>query len=279
MSPKSEGKRHLDLEGAFNVRDVGGYRTADGRRTRWKTFLRADGLHRLSPSSQAALIDYGMRTVIDLRAAGELELQPNVFAGSPRVVYHHQSLDGEVPRSEIPDYEATRDPMLVEMLAEVAESPADGEVPQRIRSSTLRTLGSYGGRIDRQGPQIRETLATLAEPGTLPALVHCAAGTDRTGIISAVVLGIAGVPAETIAADYALSGRYLLERDIDDGTRPEVFDGEYTPERYEQQYSPPEAMLAVLRYVDRRYRGIDGYVRTIGLDGNQIKSLRDAIIE
>ena len=81
--------RHLDIDGAYNVRDLGGYPTRDGRRTRWKTFVRAASLHRLPPDSRATLIDYGIRTVIDLRMTRELEDAPNVFAGSSEVAYLH----------------------------------------------------------------------------------------------------------------------------------------------------------------------------------------------
>ncbi len=69
MHDGRQPKRHLRLEGTYNVRDIGGYRTTDGRHTRWRRLLRADSLHRLTPASQAALVDYGVRTVIDLRFA------------------------------------------------------------------------------------------------------------------------------------------------------------------------------------------------------------------
>ena len=67
MDETLDPKRRLEIEGAYNVRDLGGYCTGNGCRTRWQRFLRADSLHQLSPSAQTALLDYGVRTVIDLR--------------------------------------------------------------------------------------------------------------------------------------------------------------------------------------------------------------------
>ena len=72
-------KRHLKIEGAYNTRDLGGYATRDGRHTRWGQLLRADSLHRLPVTSQQALLDYGLRTVLDLRKSDELQNLPNPF--------------------------------------------------------------------------------------------------------------------------------------------------------------------------------------------------------
>jgi hypothetical protein len=78
--------------------------TADGRRTLWGTFLRADGLHQLTPASQDTLIDYGVRTVVDLRLTRELNLQPDVFADRPEVKYHHENVLGdEYQEGDFPD--------------------------------------------------------------------------------------------------------------------------------------------------------------------------------
>ena len=74
--------RHLGLAGTYNTRDIGGYPTTDGGSTRWQVFLRSDNMHALTAADQDALIDYGVRTVVDLRTTRETELTPNVFAKS-----------------------------------------------------------------------------------------------------------------------------------------------------------------------------------------------------
>ena len=243
--------RHLDLEGAYNVRELGGYQTSDGRITRWKTFLRADSLHRLPAESQAALIDYGVRTVIDLRQSQEIQDSPNPFFGSSEVKYYHQNLSGDVT------------------LVQDGDPPDRADVAQRISEGYCR-------RLDRRHSLVREILATLAQPESLPALFHCAGGTDRTGIISALLLGIAGVTPEIIAEDYTLSARYLINLFLAEAESP---DENLTWEACQQKYCPPEVMLLMLQHLEKRYGGVEGYSRTIGLMQDQIDSLRNALVE
>ena len=188
MTEELAPRRHLDLDGTYNLRDIGGYVTSDGSVTRWKTLLRSDSLHRLPSASQAALIGYGLRTVIDLRRTYEVDEAPNVFADSLDVRYYRHNLTGD-------------------------RTPADTTTSAATEEKGSRMLvENYTRYLDLRRAQFVETLATLAAPGALPALVHCAVGKDRTGTITALVLGIARVPAETIAEDYALSARYLLRR-------------------------------------------------------------------
>ena len=247
-------ERHLDIDGANNVRDLGGYPTQDGRRTRWKTFVRAASLHRLTPESQAAMLDYGIRTVIDLRRTSELEERPNVFAGSSEVVYLHQSLlnDPAVPG--------------IDDLVQTGE-PAD------------RIVASYTSWLDRYQPRFLRTLTTLADSSSRPAVYHCAGGKDRTGMISALLLSIAGVPVEIIAEDYALSGRYLIDRFFEEQAVPGQTPESYTWKDYQRDFCPPGAMLKVLAYLDETYGGAKGFMRTVGLTTDQIEGLRAAVVE
>ena len=82
---RNESDRHLHWDACYNARDLGGYATADGGYTRWGAFVRADNLSRLTPAGQSALIAYGVRTVIDLRRAGELTIDLNPFASRSQI--------------------------------------------------------------------------------------------------------------------------------------------------------------------------------------------------
>ena len=147
-------RRRLDTEGAYNIRDLGGYRTLDRGRTRWGRFLRADGLHALTAESQDALIDYGVRTVVDLRLTREVEQRPNVFAARPEVSYRRVNVLGD------------------EYLE--ADFPEVGEPARRL--VTIYTMV-----LDERQPALRRALGLLAAAGESGAMYHCTAGKDRTG--------------------------------------------------------------------------------------------------
>ena len=243
--------RRLDVEGARNVRELGGYKTADGRTTRWRTFLRADSLHELSPGSQSALVDYGIRTVVDLRTSVEVQERPNVFSRSSEVAYHHHNLLGDEPLAGVGDTVETD-------------------------TGSANIARDYTLWLDHLQPRFSGALAILAERGARPAMFHCAGGKDRTGLVSALLLGLAGVPAATIAEDYAFSARFLIARSY--AAEPELEASGYTWQDYQRQYCPPDGMLAVLGHLDERYGGVEGYVRAIGLDREQIDTLRNALV-
>jgi protein-tyrosine phosphatase len=238
--------RHLPLEGTYNVRDIGGYATADGRQTRWHTLFRADSLHRLSPAAQEYLLQHGIRTIIDLRRPAEVTAAPNLFTTSTALRYRHLSILNDAARG---------------MAA----------------TTTLTQL--YRQILDNAQETIASALAVLAEPDALPAVVHCTAGKDRTGLVVALLLGLAGVPDATIAADYALTARYL-EGDYWHEARQRAAAGGYDWVRYQQfLVCPPETMLDTLGYIDERYGGIPGYLRQIGLSDGQLTALHKAIVE
>lgn len=237
--------RHLKLEGTYNVRDVGGYLTTDGRITRWRRLLRADGLHRLTEEAQRTLLATGLRTIIDLRRPREAEHQPNVFATATTVRYRHMPL-----------YQVV------------------------VGDQDERTLGEiYRWVIDECQPQIAAVIRLLAEPDALPGLVHCTAGKDRTGVVVALLLGAVNVPAETIVADYAVSAENLRGEFIEE-THQRVTAAGLDWDKYQRLLiSPEEYMRDMLAYLDDRYGGVQPYLRTIGIDGEELAILRDMLTE
>ena len=245
-------RRHLDLEGTVNTRDVGGYETRDGRRTKWGVLLRSDSLHELSPASQQELIDFGLRSVLDLRKSTEMQNTRNVFFGSEAVDYYHQSMVGDT------------------LMREREHIPEELDYVEHMR-------WSYSVVIDRRKSHVQDTLSLLARPGTLPALVHCAGGTERTGLIVGLVLSIVGVPDETIAEDFALTARFTYDRHLE--RNPELTPEAYTLEDHQARICRPDTMLAVLRTLEERYCGVVGYARNIGVSEEEMEALRDALLE
>jgi protein-tyrosine phosphatase len=241
-----EPLRHLRLEGTRNLRDIGGYLTVEGRRTRWRTVFRSDCLNRLAPTAQTWLLEGGLRTVIDLRDDTEVAEAANVFAASPRVSYR-------------------RVPLFVSPQSDGAEPPTLGQVYRRI--------------LDERQCRVRAAFAELLAPGRLPALIHCVGGKDRTGLLVALLLSVAKVPRETIVEDYALSATCLGEKFVEEGRRWAAKRG-WAWERYGHLWDcTPELMVEALDYLDHRYGGAEQYLTGIGLSAEQLERLREAITE
>lgn len=171
--------RGVAFDACFNFRDVGGYETAAGRRVRTGLLYRADTLHRLTASDLDVLRGLRLRTVIDLRTRDELDRFGRAGLGEDEVVHLHLPMIDEIRR---------------------ADAAPDDEAPTPERRGEL-----YLRMVERGGPAVAEALRVLAGPDALPAVFHCTAGKDRTGVLAALVLGQLGVPDDVIAADYALT--------------------------------------------------------------------------
>lgn len=185
--------RHLDWEGCFNVRDLGGLRTADGRTTRWGTVVRADALDGLTAAGWAALVEHGVRTVIDLRNDDELGED-----AAPR--------PAEVTTAHIP--------------LDVSEDREFWNLWQN--GPQLGTPLYYRPHLDRFPQRSAAVVAAVAQAEGGGVAFHCAGGRDRAGQVTMLLLALVGIPAEAIAADYALSfdrlpARYAARREEDQG--------------------------------------------------------------
>lgn len=243
MTPTTES-RWIVLDGAFNVRDLGGYPLPDGV-TRRGALLRGDGLHRLTTDDQHRLIDYGLRTVIDLRHLGELETAPNVFSTSAKVTYHH-----------IPVFR-------VNMSASEVSVPPDLVV-------------IYRHIVDECQDGLRETLGVIADAPAGAVLFHCTAGKDRTGVVAALLLSLAGVAQDVILEDFALTSvamermRAFLPRQ-DSPERQAAFE--------KLLASDPADMRNLIEHLTTRYGGVEAYVQQLGLSPDQIHRIRERLIQ
>jgi protein-tyrosine phosphatase len=222
----------------LNARDLGGHPTVDGAVTRRRSLLRTDDLAQLSPEGLAALADYGVETVLDLRWPEEIAAAPSpVPRQLPRVRYVSVSL--------------------------LADNPAEWSA-----------LSGYCAKeewkctvLERLGPQLRIALAVIAAADPGPLLFHCVAGKDRTGVIAALLLALADVVPGAIAADYAASTENLREpylrryRDAD----PEAI--------LEVVRCPEEAVYNMLAYLSQA-GGTRAYLGAIGLGAPEISRLR-----
>jgi protein tyrosine/serine phosphatase len=175
--PHSEPARRLDLEGAWNFRDLGGYQGYDGRRLRWRRVFRADGLDRLTATDLANIELLGLRTVIDLRTGDEVA-RGRLATAAGEVDWYHLPMLDVLPPPE--NYGTWIDPSV--------------------------KAEQYLGMVSSAPDTIAGFLRLACNPASYPLVFHCFAGKDRTGILTALVLGLLGVADDDIAADYALSG-------------------------------------------------------------------------
>ena len=252
----------IDLEGAVNVRDVGGLPTVDGRSTRPGVLLRADNLQGLTPADVQRLTgELGVRTVLDLRTGREVDEEGPGPLRATDVVHHHVSLIPEPP-------------------GEPAEQEIDRAVPHRPdRAGATPTdmTGYYVGYLEDAPQALARALRLLADPATGPALVHCAAGKDRTGVVVAVALSLAGVHREAVVADYARSA--------------ERIDGVLERLRATRTYGPsladtsadairpvPGSMERFLDHVDREYGGPHGLAMAVGVEEETVARLAARLV-
>jgi protein-tyrosine phosphatase len=238
----------LRWDGCLNVRDLGGHPTEDGGTTRWERVVRSDSVGKLSPAGWDALVAYGIRTVVDLRFDDERAADP---PHSAPVDVVHVSLLG------------ARDSDWLAGLDERAAAE-----PDEVASTRL----VYLEMLETHAERFVDAVTAVADAPEGGVLVHCHGGKDRTGLVVALLLRLAGVDRETIAADY-------------DATTPNLADGhaqwiaeapddEERARRRRIAASPGPAMLAVLEDLERRHGSVADYLRAVGAGDEQLARVR-----
>ncbi|MBA2384185.1 MAG: tyrosine-protein phosphatase [Actinobacteria bacterium] len=240
--------RTLAWDGCLNVRDLGGHTTEDGFLTRFGAVVRADSIRQLSDAGWAALAHYGVGRIVDLRFHDELEADP------PR----------EVP-AEVVHVPVFPDPATgawAEIDALSAAAPDHATATRDVYLTLLRLVPEgFAAAVE-----------AVADAPEGAVVIHCTAGKDRTGLVTALLLRLAGVSVADVAADYALSAAYLRER-----ARPWVEEAETEEELRRRERiiaTPAEAMVGVLEELRRRFGGVAGYLREGGADDEMLERAR-----
>ncbi len=244
------GPRTLTWDGCVNVRDLGGIPTEDGGQTRAGSVIRSDNIRGLSDDGWRALDNHGVARIVDLRFPEERDEDP------PRdvdVKVVHVSVLG---RSVHDDREyVDRLNAHLDTVDDVADHYA----------------WSYVDFLERNRERFGQALAAIAEAEG-PVVIHCAGGKDRTGLVAALLLRLAGVSMAEIGADYSLSGPNLA------GTRDEWLasapDERERRRREKLSTTPAVAMARVIEDVEGRYGSVAGYLVAAGVSAEQVGLLR-----
>ncbi|MBV9952512.1 MAG: tyrosine-protein phosphatase [Acidimicrobiia bacterium] len=234
----------LTSYGIFNLRDVGGLRTGDGRVVRSGVLLRSDSPHRIPPEEAGVLADLGVGLIVDLRSQGELDDH-----GAGRL---------PIPTEHMPMFDDTR---------------------SRDMGTVTDLSGAYVGMLEASGERFGRVISRLAAPGGLPALVHCTAGKDRTGLVVGLLLSALGVTDEDVAADYARTSeiteaslRWLADHDPDSHAlltaRPAWVLG-----------AEAATMLDVLAHLREHHGSITAWLGSVGVTDDTLSTLADAVLE
>jgi protein-tyrosine phosphatase len=241
-------ERRIDLPGCANFRDLGGYPTRGGMRLRWRRLFRSDALHGLTPEGVDRIVDeLGIGAIVDLRSTGEVGVDGRGELRDRAPAYHHLPLfDGPL----------TADP----------ES-----------ASRLTLADRYFLIAERAQDPIARVITALAECST-PAVYHCSAGKDRTGLISAIVLGLLGVPDEFIVADYAAT-QENLDAIIDRLMQSPAYRDVIHSLPADTLHAKPATMFSLLDRLRDRYGSFRGYANDIGLSDAVIRRLESGLLE
>ena len=246
-------RRLIGLEAVHNFRDLGGYPTAGGRSTKWRTLFRSDGLYRLrGADDMSRVMQLGLKSVIDLRTEREQREQGIFPIDDIEVTFHHLSI--------------------------VDVTWSDTETPQFDDEVEFLVWG-YRDMLEIGSSRFADAMHVLAQADSLPAVFHCAAGKDRTGVLAALLLSSLGVEDAHICADYGLT-QDAMQRTI-------AWSKVHRPELAERYASIPKAYLAadpramqiILTELAQQHGSVRNYVREIGVADATVEALGNLLLE
>jgi protein-tyrosine phosphatase len=246
--------RHIHFESVPNFRDLGGYRTHDGRTVAWRRLFRSAAIHKINDRDMARLKqEISPRAVIDLR--------------NPR------------------DPEKDRERLLLEEIGArhyrmpFSTWPWSGpsKSPDRPNATHLGAIYLY--RISEQpfAKRLVDALEIIAERDNHPLIFHCSAGKDRAGVLAAMVLAATGIVDEDVVEDYILSAPLMKEIREPMTSDPEAAPGLKDLPDFQWEASA-ESMAVFLSLLRREYGSADGYLKANGAPSSLVHRLKAALL-
>lgn len=248
----------IDLEGAVNVRDLGGLPTVDGGELAGRRLLRADNLQDLTSSDVATLVrDIGVSTVVDLRSSNELKSE------------------GPAPLDAVEGVRHAHHPVLPERGTNtdiIAEALLTKTEQDRSRYPADPVCGHYLGYLEDRPDQVVAALRSVAHSRGA-ALVHCAAGKDRTGVVVALALTVAGVTPQAVVADYAATAE-RSEAIVARLLQSPTYAQDIGSKPADSHRPRAETMAAFLEQMDARYGGVGRWLTEHDFSDEDLRLLR-----
>jgi protein-tyrosine phosphatase len=248
----TEYSRHLPFEVILNFRDLGGYKTKDGRTIAWRRLFRSADFRNITENDLIRLKELGLKSVIDLRSSGERETRQNEFLNENGIQYF-----------SIPFLSADK------------KRNSEEKKPDKIKN-----MGEFYLLLVKQKTfmkRLKEALKIIAKPENHPVVFHCAIGKDRTGVLAAIILSILGVEDSDIIQDYYLTSNFMkeLNQRIDN-------DPHYSglPKDLPSFFlkAAPESMVTFLSKLKQEYGSVNNYLKSHGIRGSLIKRLNDVLL-
>jgi protein-tyrosine phosphatase len=252
----------IELDGAVNARDLGQLPTEDGGQTVSERLLRSDNLQDLTPADIDRLTTLGVTTIVDLRSVAELVAEgPAAITQAPGIRHAHHPILAEIG--------STTDV--------VADALLNRSERDRSRYPDNPAAGHYLGYLEDRPEHVVAAIRAVATAEGA-ALVHCAAGKDRTGVVVALVLRAVGVPPEVVVADFVATGERTAA--IVERLRSSPTYVDDLRDRPLSDHEPrPETMTAVLEQIDARYGGVLAWLADHGFTDDELRQLRAKLTE
>lgn len=251
------------FEGARNFRDIGGFVLPDGRRMKSGMVYRSDNLSKLSVKDWELIREFGIKSIIDLRTPNECKSQAYKLA-------NHWGIQ----RIPVPILSEEKDLSRWEFFCFLLKEGRKLNYEQYMEQFYQRLAFA-------RTEQIRTVFTLLADASSLPALVHCTGGKDRTGFIAALLQLLAGVPEELVVEDYLASNELIAFRmkKLERAIRVMSL-GQIAPEQIRPMLEVRREYLeAVLDEVFRRCGSIETYLTSAcGVAGRDIARLREILV-
>jgi len=252
LPPDDFARRHVPFQQCWNFRDIGGYTASDGRAVAWQRYYRSGALEDMHRADRERLATLGVATVIDLRRPEEVRMFEE--------------------RGTHPAPELGANYLHLPPLPDGASALLDERYGPGISGRR------YLGYLEYAAEPMREIFEVLADPASYPLVVHCTAGKDRTGVVTAMALEVAGVDRRVIEADFELTnrdtprwvawlqanGRVPSDRNPDEARRA--------------MGVPADAIGIFLAGIDERYGGATAYLRSVGVPQSALDSLREVLL-